>query len=126
LHFKYLMQQVYQLPIHFTFDQVIEFGNITGDNGPVHSIDGIVQGGFILSMLPRWMITVMDNNNIQRAPVAVSMMLDVKFRNKLKSGHDATVSFEFESTNKTLSKVKWSVFCPKFEYCSGKWVIHKS
>lgn len=120
------MRKTYTLPIYFTFDQVIEFGKFTGDDGPVHSIDGIVQGGFILSMLPKWMVTVMNENNIQRMPNAVSIMLESKFRNKLKSGQHATVSFEFSPSPKSLSKVNWKVYDREKEYCSGNWIIHKS
>jgi hypothetical protein len=120
------MQQTYTLPIYFTFDQIIEFGKLTGDDGPVHSIDGIVQGGFILSMLPKWLVTVMKENNLQRMPNAVSMILESKFRNKLKSGQPATVSFEFNTGSKSLSKINWRVFDDDLEYCSGYWIIHKS
>ena len=120
------MRKTYTLPIYFTFDQVIEFGKFTGDNGPVHSIDGIVQGGYILSMLPKWMVTVMNEHDIQRLPNAVSIMLESKFRNKLKSNTPATVSFEFNISPKSLSKVNWKVFDDELEYCSGNWIIHKS
>jgi hypothetical protein len=120
------MRKTYTLPIYFTFDQVIEFGKFTGDDGPVHSVDGIVQGGFILSMLPKWMVTVMNENNIQRMPNAVSIMLESKFRNKLKSNTPATVSFEFNTGQKSLSKVNWRVYDDNVEYCSGNWIIHKS
>jgi hypothetical protein len=120
------MPNTYTLPIYFTFDQVIEFGKLTGDDGPVHSIDGIVQGGFILSMLPKWLVTVMKENNLQRMPNAVSMILESKFRNKLKSGQTATVSFEFNISPKSLSKINWRVFDDNLEYCSGYWIIHKS
>jgi hypothetical protein len=120
------MPNIYTLPIYFTFDQVIEFGKFTGDDGPVHSVDGIVQGGFILSMLPKWLVTVMNENNIQRMPNAVSIMLESKFRNKLKSNTPATVSFEFSTGQKSLSKINWRVFDSNTEYCSGFWVVHKS
>jgi hypothetical protein len=120
------MRKIYTLPIYFTFDQVIEFGKFTGDDGPVHSIDGVVQGGFILSMLPKWMVIVLKENNIQRMPNAVSMMLESKFRNKLKSNKHATVSFEFDVSPKSLSKINWKVFDDDLEYCSGNWIIHKS
>ncbi len=120
------MRKTYTLPIYFTFEQVIEFGKFTGDDGPVHSVDGIVQGGFILGMLPKWMITVMNENNIQRMPKAVSIMLESKFRNKLKSNTPATVSFEFNTSQRLLSKINWRIFDDNLEYCSGTWIIHKS
>lgn len=120
------MLKTYTLPIYFTFDQVIEFGEFTGDDGPVHSVDGIVQGGFILSMLPKWILTVVKENNIPLMPNTVSIMLDSKFRNKLKSGKHATVSFEFNVNNTPLSKVAWKVFDDNLEYCSGIWILHKS
>ena len=120
------MRQTFTLPIYFTFDQVIEFGKFTGDDGPVHSIDGVVQGGFILSMLPIWLVTVMNDNNIPRMPNAVSMILESKFRNKLKSNTSAMVSFDFNVSTTSLSKIDWKVFDDNLEYCSGFWILHKS
>ena len=120
------MQHIYELAVSITFDQVIEFGNLTGDNGPVHSVDGVVQGGFILSMLPQWLILVMEQNHISRTPGMVSAILESKFRNKLQSNHNVIVSFDFESMGKRLSKIKWRIFDNEKEYCFGKWIIHKS
>jgi hypothetical protein len=120
------MRQTFTLPIYFTFEQVIEFGKFTGDDGPVHSIDGVVQGGFILGMLPKWMVIVMNQHNLKRMPNAVSMILEAKFRNKLKSNTPATVSFEFNVNTTSLSKVAWKVFDDNMEYCSGIWILHKS
>ena len=120
------MQHVFELPISFTFDQVVKFGELTGDDGPVHSVDGIVQGGFILSMLPKWLVTVIEQNNIRRLPKAVSIILESKFRNKLESGKTVLVRFELESLSGSLSKINWRIFDSDKEYCSGRWIIHKS
>lgn len=120
------MQQIAELPISFTFDQIIEFGNLTGDNGPVHSVDGVVQGGFILSMLPQWLKLTSDGQEfIKGSKQAVSMMLDVKFRNKLKSNQNVFVKFTY-TPNEKFTKIFWEIYDLDKVYCGGNWIIHKS
>jgi len=120
------MQQIYDLPISFTFDQVIEFGDLTGDNGPVHSIDRVVQGGFILSMLPQWLKMTYDGQEfIKDSKRAVSIMLDVKFRNKLIADQKAFVKFTYIPGAK-FTKIFWEIYDNEKEYCSGNWIIHKA
>jgi hypothetical protein len=126
VNFKYNMQRIYELPISFTFDQVLKFGELTGDNGPVHSVDGVVQGGFILSMLPQWLKDTSDGQEfIKGSKQAVSIMLDVKFRNKLIADQKVLVKFTYIPSNK-LTKINWEVYDREKEYCSGNWIIHKS
>jgi hypothetical protein len=126
VNFKYSMQQIYDLPISFTFDQVIEFGDLTGDNGPVHSIDRVVQGGFILSMLPQWLKMTYDGQEfIKDSKRAVSIMLDVKFRNKLIADQKAFVKFTYIPGAK-FTKIFWEIYDNEKEYCSGNWIIHKA
>jgi hypothetical protein len=121
------MRYTYELPVSFTLDQVQQFGELTGDNGPVHSVDGVVQGGFILSMLPKWLNKVIEDNNLGRGlERSVSMILDVKFRNKLQSDKLIKISFSYDVAGQTISKLEWRLFDNEKEYCSGKWVIHKS
>jgi hypothetical protein len=120
------MQRIAELPISFTFDQVIAFGNLTGDNGPVHSVDGVVQGGFILSMLPQWLKMTSDGQEfIKGSKQAVSLMLDVKFRNKLIANQKALVKFTYTPSTK-FTKILWEIYDNEKEYCSGNWIIHKS
>jgi len=120
------MHRIYEIPISFTFDQVIAFGDLTGDNGTVHSIDGIVQGGFILSMLPKWLkMTGNGQEFIKGSTQAVSIMLDVKFRNKLIADQKAFVKFTYIPGTK-FTKINWEIYDNEKEYCSGNWIIHKS
>jgi hypothetical protein len=115
------------VPIHFTKEQVDNFGKLTGDNGPIHSVQGVVQGGFILSMLPQWLTqTPIGIEFIQDSKQAMSVMLDSKFRNKLMAGDQAEITFTFGNTESMLSKINWKVHKGAHEYCSGKWVIYKS
>jgi hypothetical protein len=124
--FKYNMQRIYELPISFTFEQVRQFGELTGDNGPVHSVDGVVQGGFILSMLPQWLKNTNDGQEfIKGSKQAVSIMLDVKFRNKLIADQKAVVKFTYTPSTK-FTKILWEIYDNEKEYCSGNWIIHKS
>lgn len=121
------MQYSYDLPVTFTLEQIKQFGELTGDNGPVHSVDGVVQGGFIISMLPQWLNTVIIQNNLGTGLVrTVSMILETKFRNKLHAGKQVYVRFGYDVAGKTVSKLIWAVFDDEMEYCSGRWVIHKS
>jgi len=121
------MRYTYQLPVSFTLDQVIQFGELTGDSGPVHSNDGIVQGGLILSMLPKWLNQIIAENNLGTGlERSVSIILDAKFRNKLESNKPVQVSFGYDVAGKTISKLEWKVFDNEKEYCFGKWIIHKS
>ena len=120
------MQYSYDLPVTFTLEQVKQFGELTGDNGPVHSVDGVVQGGFILSMLPQWLKLTKDGQEFIKGPKqAVSIMLDVKFRNKLIADQKAFVKFTYTPSIK-FTKLNWEVYDNEKEYCSGNWVIHKS
>lgn len=120
------MQRIYKLPISFTFDQVIAFGNLTGDNGDVHSIEGVVQGGFILSMLPQWLKLTKDGQKfIKGSKQAVSVMLDVRFRNKLVANQTALVKFTYTPSAK-VTKILWEIYDNEQEYCRGNWIIHKS
>lgn len=116
--------QTVELPIIFTQEQVDDFGRITGDDGPVHSIDGIVQGGFILSSLPRW-LKELPVSPVKGHERSVSVMLDSKFRNKLPVDTPATVSFTFSGTNGSVGKMKWRIFSGDIEYCSGNWLVLK-
>ena len=121
------MRHTYKLPVIITFEQVKQFGELTGDNGPVHSTDGIVQGGFILSMLPKWLNKVIVDNNLGTGlERSVSMMLDVRFRNKLQSDKSVTLSFGYDVAGERISKLEWRLFDDNKEYCFGKWIIHKS
>ena len=120
------MQHIYKLPISFTFDQVLKFGELTGDNGSVHSVDRVVQGGFILSMLPQWLKDTSDGQEfIKGSKQAVSVMLDVKFRNKLIADQKAFVKFTYIPGAK-FTKIFWEIYDNEKEYCSGNWIIHKA
>lgn len=117
----------YTVPIKITKQQVIEFGRITGDDGPVHTVTGVVQGGFILSMLPQWLKLTEDGQNFIQGPKqAVSVMLETKFRNKLLADTDAKITFECNNPGSQLSKIAWRVHDDQREYCSGNWIIHKT
>jgi hypothetical protein len=111
----------------FTKEQVIEFGKITGDSGPVHSIDMIVQGGLIISCLPKILNDIMTRDNLHAGYThSVSMILEARFRNKLPADKLVTVEFTYEDPAKLISKLNWRVYSENTEYCFGKWVIYKS
>jgi hypothetical protein len=40
----------------FTLEQVQDFARISGDDQEIHVVHGVVQGGFIISKLPQWLV----------------------------------------------------------------------
>jgi len=113
--------------LKFTKEQILEFGKITGDSGPIHSIDLIVQGGLIISCLPKILNDIMTRDNIDEGYThSVSMILEAKFRNKLPADTLVTVDFIREDTTKLISRFSWRVYSVDTEYCFGKWVIYKA
>ncbi len=113
--------------ISFELDQIHEFGRITGDNGPVHSVHGIVQGGLIISCLPKILDEIMTRDNLHSGYThSVSMILEAKFRTKLPAGRTVTVEFTYQNPTAVVSKMNWRLFDKDVEYCYGRWVIHKS
>jgi hypothetical protein len=113
--------------ISFSQKQVIEFGRITGDNGPVHSQDLVVQGGLIVSCLPKILNDIMTRDDLHEGYThSVSAVLEAKFRNKLPADKIVTVSFEYANPSAKISKLNWRLYDDNLEYCSGFWVIYKS
>jgi hypothetical protein len=119
--------RVLSTQLQFSKEQVIEFGKITGDSGPVHSVDLMVQGGLIISCLPKILNDIMTRDNLHEGYThSVSMILEAKFRNKLPADKLVTVDFTYEDPGKLISKLNWRVYCEKTEYCYGRWIIYKS
>lgn len=113
--------------ISFSKDQIREFGRITGDDGPVHSVDEVVQGGLIISCLPKILGDIMTRDNLHSGYThSVSMILEAKFRTKLPADKLVTVEFRYENPRTVVSKLNWRVFDNDTEYCYGCWVIYKS
>ena len=113
--------------ISFSLSQIQEFGRVTGDNGPVHSVDGVVQGGLIIGCLPKILNDIMTRDNLHAGYThSVSMILEAKFRTKLPAGRLVTVEFTYEDPKAIVSKMKWRLFDDESEYCYGRWVIYKS
>lgn len=114
--------------ISFTRNQINEFGILTGDNGPIHSIDGIVQGGLIVSCLPKILTDLLAQANINEGKVyasSVSMKLESRFRTKLPADKLVTVEFTFQNPKAIVSKIVWKIYDETSEYCSGKWIVRK-
>jgi hypothetical protein len=113
--------------ILFSQEQVNDFGRLTGDDGPVHSKEGIVQGGLILSCLPKYFKNLMIEKKLMGGYIySVSMILEAKFRTKLPAGRVVTIEFTYEDPKSIISKIRWRLFDDEFEYCYGRWVIYKS
>ena len=112
------------VPVYFTQEEVDNFGRLTGDAGPVHSVDGMVQGGFIVSCLPKW-LTQVSGNPVSGYEHSVSAMMNVKFRRKLPVHHQINVEFDFNDTGGKLGKILWRVFDADFTYCEGEWLVFK-
>ena len=111
----------------FTEQQIKDFGLLTGDDGPVHAIDNVVQGGLIMSCLPKFINEAFVNNNIQKVHFkSVSAILEAKFRNKLLANKTVIAEFKFHDSASSVLKVDWKIYDNSVEYCAGKWVIYKS
>jgi hypothetical protein len=110
-----------------TQEQVNEFGRLSGDNGPVHSVDGIVQGGFIIGLLPKLAKQTFNSNGIYFGSHSVSMMIDGKFRNKLPVETPVTVEFGYKQRSTgALVKLVWKIFDSEKVYSEGNWIIYKT
>ncbi len=123
----YFIMYCISTQLSFSEQQVEEFGRITGDNGPVHSEDKMVQGGLIISCLPKILNDIMTRDNLHEGYThSVSMILEAKFRNKLPANKLITVEFTYTQPKALVSKMNWRVFDNDVEYCYGRWVIYKS
>ena len=113
--------------ISFTEQQIEDFGKLTGDNGPIHSVHKVVQGGLIISSLPKYLNKVIVDNNLDAGFThSVSMILESKFRQKLKANQKATVEFDFGDPNSKIFKLNWKVFNDDTIFCNGYWVIYRA
>ncbi len=113
--------------ISFSTEQVLEFGRITGDDGPVHSEDLVVQGGLIVSCLPKILNDIMTRDNLHEGYThTVSAVLEAKFRNKLPANKLVNIDFTYENPGTKISKLNWKLYDSELEYCNGFWVLYKS
>lgn len=113
--------------ISFSSEQVKSFGEITGDNGPVHRVDNVVQGGLIISSLPKFLSDIMTRDNLHTGYThSKSIILEAKFRNKLFANYPVNVEFLYNNNKSLVSKLNWRIYDSNMEYCHGYWVIHKS
>lgn len=114
-------------PILFSRNQVDEFGRLTGDDGPVHSEEGVVQGGLIIGSLPKYFKNLMIEKKLMGGYVySVSMIVEAKFRNRLLANTPATLEFSYKKSNSSLLKLHWRIYDSNLDYCDGIWVIYKS
>lgn len=113
--------------ISFTQNQVDEFGRLTGDYGPVHSIDGLVQGSLIVGSLPSIFGQLMVERNILTGYTHnVGMIIEAKFRKKLYTNTPVTLEFNYKTLETNNLNLKWKIFSDQILYCNGTWVIRKS
>lgn len=112
------------VPISFTREEVDNFGKLTEDHGPVHSVDGVVQGGFIISCLPKWLRQV-PGNPVSGYERSVSAMMNVKFRKKLVAGTPTNIEFKFSGLSGKIGKINWRILDSEHVYCEGEWLVFK-
>jgi len=113
--------------VAFSRKQIEEFGRVTGDDGPVHTVDGIVQGGLIISSLPKIFTEILDRDGLNEGyTYSVSMIMNAKFRKKLPADTTVSVDFSYQDPKSKISKLTWRVYRETTEYCSGNWVIYKA
>lgn len=113
--------------ISFSVDEVVQFGKLTGDDGPIHSIKHYVQGGLIVSTLPKWLREVLQEKKLLNTEFAfVTLIIDARFRNKLPSNTDVMLQFTYDKFGKMSTKMNWKIYSDDIEYCHGSWILFKA
>ncbi len=113
--------------ISFSQNQVDEFGRLSGDDGPIHSVHGVVQSGLIVGSLPKCFRKLMiENKLLEGYTHNVSVILEAKFRKKLYVDTMVTVEFTYNTLDTNNLHLEWQVFDDQTRYCNGMWIVHKS
>lgn len=120
----------YSIPIEFSISDVRRFAEITGDRGDIHVKHGVVQGGYIISCLPKWLeqtkLSNISMNIIPSYDVVSMAMTDVKFRKPLHVDMPATITFEVIKGGVNINKLSWSIAVDSTEHCCGDWILHRA
>lgn len=121
------MRYSFDLDVLITKNQVDQYGELTGDNGAIHSKFGVVQGGLILGMLPKWLSNTDEGKKfLGTGKTAVGMILNSKFRRRLQADVPVKINFSYDIIKDTTTRIFWRLYDSEKEYCSGEWVIHKA
>ena len=107
------------ITIIVTKQQILDFANLTGDNSSIHLVDGIVQSGLILSMLPQWSNVAKDDGNFILPNNNITSKFDCKFRNPLFADTPYNITFTYEPLKLQFYKITWQIE----KNCSGVWII---
>ena len=111
------------IPISVDKQQVLDFANITGDNISIHILDGVVQGGLIIGLLPYWFRKTKDDGNFpQEIKTSMTVKMDCKFKNPLFANTQVNITFSYKPLKLKMSQINWTIHDTK-EYCSGIWIV---
>lgn len=117
------MTNVYKISWVFTRNDVLRFAEITEDNGPVHTLKGTVQGGYILSLLPNWLKQCGLERALLERNKTVSLSVSARFRDQLPSDVEIDVIFEIVRKGTRINKLNWKITRLEKIYCDGEWTL---
>ena len=112
------------IPIIITKQQVIDFGNITGDNGSRHIVEGIVQAGLITSLIYDWSVEAAKLYSFSEVPLnTVTTKLTSKYKNVLYCDDPVNITFTYYKPKLKTYRIDW-VIHDDIEYCNGSWFLY--
>ena len=111
------------IPISVDKQQVLDFANITGDNISIHILDGVVQGGLIIGLLPFWFRKAKDDGNFpQEIKTSMTVKMDCKFIKPVIADTLYNITFTYEPLKRNFCKITWQIHGSE-KNCGGEWIV---
>ena len=109
----------------FTLVEVQDFARISGDDQEIHIVHGVVQGGFIVSKLPLWLVRskFTDQEYFKDIRYALSAKMDLKFSKPLKVETPFTIEFSCQNITKAIITIDWLLKTEEHKHCLGQWKV---
>lgn len=113
------------IPITITKQQILDFANLTGDDSAIHTVEGVVQGGLILSMLPKWFCAAKEDGRFtQSLEDSITIKMNSRFTNPFFADDKVHITFNYNPLKLGMSKITWTIH-DYIEHCSGEWIVIK-
>jgi hypothetical protein len=109
----------------FTLEQVQDFARISGDDQEIHVVHGVVQGGFIISKLPQWLVwsKFTEQEYFKDIKYALSAKMDLKFSRPVKVNIPVTIEFSCDNVKLAIVTIDWIVKSEGVKHCWGSWKV---
>jgi acyl dehydratase len=109
----------------FTPEQVQDFARVSGDDQYIHGIHGVVQGGFIISKLAKWleMSRFIEQPFIKGTPYVFTAKMKVKFSKPVKVDTPIKVMFTLVNVRLSIVSLHWVLTSAEHTHCWGDWKI---